>query len=122
MENILVVMIGGAIGSAARYLFSLLCLEKFGPSFPWGTLFVNLAGCFIIGLFFAFTTQKLIVNETVRLFIMVGFLGGLTTFSSFSNETLQLFLSGSSPAAFLNIAANLLLGLFFTWLGMRLVL
>ncbi len=122
MKNILIVMIGGGIGSVVRYVFSNFMLAKFGPSFPLGTLGVNLIGCFIIGLFFAFTTQKLIVTEQIRLFIMVGFLGGLTTFSSFSNETLQLLLDGRSFAALLNVAVNVLLGLTFTYLGIKAII
>ena len=115
--NLLVVAIGGAIGACTRYLVSIWAAERFGAEFPMGTLIVNIAGCFIIGIFMTLTTERLIVSPYWRLVFAVGFLGGLTTFSSFGFETLRLVEEADLLQAFWNIALNLGVGLGATWLG-----
>ena len=82
MVKILAVAIGGGIGATTRYLVSTWAAGRFGADFPYGTLIVNVAGCFMIGLFMTLTTERLIVSPYWRLIFAVGFLGGLTTFSS----------------------------------------
>ena len=117
MLQILAVAIGGAIGSVMRYLVSAWAAEKFGTQFPYGTLVVNVAGCFIIGLFLVLATERLALSPYWRLFIASGFLGGLTTFSSFSYETFQLFTQSQFLLAVQNIGINVLAGLTATYLG-----
>lgn len=117
MLNILVVAAGGSIGAVSRYLVSTWAAERFGASFPYGTLIVNVVGCFIIGIFMTMTTERFIINPYWRLLITVGFVGGLTTFSSFSYETFRLLEDADMMMAFYNIALNLALGFFATWLG-----
>ena len=116
--NLLVVAIGGAIGACTRYLVSTWAAGRFGAEFPMGTLIVNIAGCFIIGVFMTLTTERLIISPYWRLVVAVGFLGGLTTFSSFGYETMRLLEASELLPAFLNIALNLGFGLSATWLGM----
>ncbi|EGO64107.1 fluoride efflux transporter CrcB [Acetonema longum] len=115
--EILVVAIGGAIGSVARYLTSGWAAARFGADFPYGTLMVNVVGCFIIGVFMTLTTERLIIGPYWRLFIAVGFLGGLTTFSSFSYETIRLLQEADMLRAFYNAGLNVLIGFTATLLG-----
>jgi CrcB protein len=117
MLKILVVAVGGSIGAVSRYLVSTWAAERFGAGFPYGTLIVNVVGCFIIGIFMTMTTERFIINPYWRLLITVGFVGGLTTFSSFSYETFRLLEDADMMMAFYNIALNLALGFFATWLG-----
>lgn len=118
MLEIILVAVGGAIGATTRYLTSNWAAVRFGTSFPMGTLLVNVVGCFIIGLFMVLTTERLSVSPYWRLFIVVGFLGGLTTFSSFSYETLSLLQKADIMQAFYNVGLNVLVGFLATWMGM----
>lgn len=115
--NLLAVAVGGAIGACMRYLVSGWAAGRFGAEFPLGTLIVNVVGCFIIGVFLTLTTERLIVSPYWRLVVAVGFLGGLTTFSSFGYETLRLMEDAEVLPAFFNVALNLGVGLGATWLG-----
>lgn len=117
MESILFVAVGGGAGSVTRYLASLWAAERFGADFPYGTLLVNVVGCYIIGFFMILATEKYLLPTHWRLLIASGFLGGLTTFSSFSYETLKLAQEGAWSAAVINLAANLITGLLATGLG-----
>jgi len=117
LETILFVAIGGGVGSITRYLTSVWAAERFGVDFPYGTLLVNVAGCYLIGLFMVLATERFMLPAHWRLLIASGFLGGLTTFSSFGYETLKLVQDGALGPAFQNIAANLVTGLVATWLG-----
>lgn len=117
MLKILVVAAGGSVGAVARYLASTWAAERFGANFPYGTLIVNVIGCFIIGIFMTMTTERFIVSPYWRLLITVGFVGGLTTFSSFSYETFRLLEDADIMMALYNIALNLILGFLATWLG-----
>ena len=116
MANVLLVATGGAIGAAARYLAGLWIAARLGASFPWGTFFVNITGSFLIGI-----VLVLVVGGTLpagaRLFFAVGILGGYTTFSSFSYETLQLLNGGDVVPALLNAFGQLLTGLLAVYLG-----
>ncbi|MDF2634680.1 MAG: CrcB-like protein [Pelosinus sp.] len=118
MLKLLAVAVGGSIGATTRYLVSTWAAERFGTGFPYGTLVVNVVGCFIIGFFMVATTEKFIINPYWRLIVTVGFIGGLTTFSSFSYETFQLMEDSSLTLAMYNILSNLVFGFFATWLGM----
>ena len=117
MLKILAVAVGGSIGATTRYLVSTWAAERFGASFPYGTLIVNVVGCFIIGAFMTITTERFIVNPYWRLLITVGFVGGLTTFSSFSYETFRLVDDADMTMALYNVGLNLVLGFLATWIG-----
>ena len=113
------VAIGGAIGSVARYACASTAVRWLGASFPYGTLFVNVAGSFAIGLLAALvaTDGRPLLGSDARAFLLVGVLGGFTTFSSFSLETLQLARGATLAAAGLNVALSVTLCLFGAWLG-----
>ena len=102
------IAIGSALGGVARFWCSGLVATLIGELFPWGTLFVNVTGSFIIGFFAALTGPdgRLLVGPTVRQFVMVGFCGGYTTFSSFSLQTLGLLRDGDWLRAGLNIGGR----------------
>jgi CrcB protein len=117
LEGVLFVALGGGIGSVARYLVSLWAAGRFGADFPYGTLIVNVAGCFIIGLFMVLVTERFMLSAHLRLLVTTGFLGGLTTFSSFSFETFSLIQDGSWASAACNVIANLVTGFLATWFG-----
>jgi CrcB protein len=113
------VALGGALGSVARYGCSGLAARWLGTSFPWGTLLVNVAGSFAIGLLAALLTSdgRPALGVDARAFVIVGVLGGFTTFSAFSLETLNLARSGAVAAAGANAALSLVLCLVAVWLG-----
>jgi CrcB protein len=104
------VLVGGGIGAAVRYGTSLLANRLFGTGFPAGTLIVNLSGCFLIGLSFALAEQKLI-SPNVRLFFATGFLGGLTTFSTYALESVNAARDGLHAVALTNIVVSNAAGL-----------
>lgn len=108
--NCLVVMLGGALGTLARYLVSWLALPISGQ-LPWGTIIINVTGSLLIGFFGTLTLAqgRYPVPEAVRLFVMIGICGGYTTFSSFSLQTLDLLRSGAVLRAAVNIAASVAL-------------
>lgn len=115
--NIILVIVGGGIGSASRYLLTLLATRFFGSNFPLGTLGVNLGGCFLIGLGFALA-DKGIISPSARLLFMTGFLGGLTTFSTYALESMNFFRNIEISYALTNIALNNLGGLLSVFVGM----
>ena len=106
----LIVMLGGALGTFARFAVSTLALPISGR-LPWGTILINVTGCFIIGLFGTMTLAggRLPVPESARLFVMVGFCGGYTTFSAFSLQTLDLMRAGGVGRAALNVGLSVAL-------------
>ena len=114
----LLVMLGGALGTLARYVVSLLMLP-YSREMPWGTVFINCTGSLLIGLFGALTLAggRHPAPEGLRLFVMIGFCGGFTTFSSFSLQTLDLLRSGGYGRAALNIGASVVLCLVAVALG-----
>jgi fluoride exporter len=106
----LFIVIGGAIGTLARYLISVAALP-FSQNLPWGTIWINIIGSFVIGLFGTVTLAhgRFPVSENARLFVMVGLCGGFTTFSSFSLQTLDLMRSGATVRAAINVIASVVL-------------
>ena len=94
MLGVLFVALGGAIGSAARYLVSGWFAVQFGPAFPYGTFVINVTGSFIIGLFLAFAQERVSLSPYWRLFFAVGVVGGYTTFSTFEYESIRLLQDG----------------------------
>ncbi|HQV93349.1 MAG TPA: fluoride efflux transporter CrcB [Anaerolineales bacterium] len=117
MNNVLLVGIGGFIGSAARYLLSGYVQQSSKSIFPYGTLAVNVIGCFVIGFLSQLAENRGAFSSEARVFVLIGILGGFTTFSSFGNETLNLARDGEMLNAFANIGLNVLLGLLAVWLG-----
>jgi CrcB protein len=113
------VMLGSALGGAARYWCSGFTAEHFGESFPLGTLAVNVIGSFIIGFFASLTGPdgRYLVGSEARQFVMTGLCGGYTTFSSFSVQTLNLVRDGEMKLAGANIALSVILCLLAVWLG-----
>lgn len=116
MRNIFLVGIGGFIGSVSRYWLGGY-VQGYAKSFPLGTLAVNLIGCFVIGLLAQLSENYGNFSDESRLFLMLGVLGGFTTFSSFGNDTINLFRQGFPLNAILNVGANVMLGLLAVYLG-----
>jgi len=117
--KILLVMLGGSLGALSRYGVSLLAIKLFGAKFPWGTLIVNLSGCFLIGLAFAWGERGLgIMNPSLRLFFITGYLGALTTFSTFGLETVTSYQGRQFLVSIANILANNVAGIALVFLGM----
>lgn len=120
MKAVLLIGSGGFIGSILRYLTSLVVQNKVLSTFPFGTLVVNITGCLIIGVIFAFSERGL-MNPDWRMFLATGICGGFTTFSAFSNETMGLIRDGQTIYAFGYISASVVLGLLATFLGISLI-
>jgi CrcB protein len=114
--GVVYVALGGAIGAAARYFVGNLMASWLGTDFPWGTFFANISGPFLIGIVLVLVEGGSLPAEA-RLLLVVGILGGYTTFSSFSYESLQLLTGGALLATFLNMFGQLVLGLVFVYLG-----
>jgi CrcB protein len=116
MEKYLIVMAGGAVGSLARYMAGTTIMSRFGGRFPLGTLVVNVTGCFLIGAIMTGLPQKA-PHPNWRLLLVVGFLGGYTTFSSFAYETFAASREGSPWMGLLNVVASVVAGYLAVWLG-----
>lgn len=117
LYNILAIFTGGGLGAVLRYLTSSLSKGLFGSSL-FGTFAVNLLGCFLIGLAFGFVlTKSEAFSPILRMFIITGFLGGLTTFSTFSFEIFEFIKSGNILYALLYLTASCVLGLIFVYIG-----
>jgi CrcB protein len=118
LTNILLVGLGGFIGSIMRYLASGYVQQSTKSiDFPFGTLAVNVIGCFVIGFLAQLAEEHGVFTSESRSFVFVGILGGFTTFSSFGNETLNLARDSQIINALVNVGANVILGLFAVWLG-----
>ncbi len=113
------VALGSIVGAVARFLVSVLSVSQFGDGFPWGTLFVNVTGSFAIGFYAALTGPdgRLLVSARQRLFVMVGFCGGYTTFSAFSLETLRFVQSGKVQTALVYLAVSAVTWIASVWIG-----
>jgi CrcB protein len=118
VERALLITFGGAIGTLLRYLTSLMAAQWFGTEFPYGTLIVNLSGAFIIGLVQQLGTEALMIPDNTRLFLTTGMMGGLTTYSTFSYETVRLMESGAWSQAWINIFVTTVICLSLCFLGM----
>ncbi len=117
MENILVIGTGGFFGAVSRYAVALWIGERWGRSFPLGTLVINVSGSFLIGLLMFILSQKVLVNPLWRSLLVIGFLGAYTTFSTFEYETGNLLTDGELLYAMVNVVASVLVGLMALKLG-----
>lgn len=119
IRNILLVALGGAVGSVARYLLSAAVQEQAQSAFPWGTMTVNVLGCFVIGFITALAAGHGLISPSLKLLLTTGFGGGFTTFSTFMNETVTLSHSGNTTLALLYVAVSVILGFIAAILGMQ---
>lgn len=118
MGNLSLIGIGGFLGSIVRYSLGGLVQEwSRSISFPYGTITVNLLGCFFIGLLSQLAESRGILSPEARSFLFLGFLGSFTTFSTFGNETVNLFLKGQGLLSLVNIGLHIFFGLGFVWIG-----
>jgi fluoride exporter len=108
---------GAFLGANLRYFLQTWTANRWGPGFPYGTLIINVSGSFVLGFFITLVTQRVVVSSEWRAFVAVGLLGGFTTFSSFSVETLNLLQTGRWLAAAANLGGNVCLGLVGAYLG-----
>ncbi|APO67760.1 fluoride efflux transporter CrcB [Rhizobium mongolense] len=121
MIQALLVGAGGAIGSLLRYYVGQWSLRLLGPGFPWGTLIVNVVGCFAIGVFAEMIARRFNASVEMRLLLITGFLGGFTTFSAFSLDAISLFERGEAVAGGLYVAASVGLSIASVMAGLALV-
>ena len=117
MEQLVYIAFFGALGCLSRYLLSGWVYQIFGRGFPYGTLAVNVIGSFLIGLIMEFSMRSALVPPAVRVGLAIGFLGGLTTFSTFSFETFRLLEEGAFLIAFFNVLVSVISCLACTWIG-----
>ena len=115
--TLVLVAAGGAIGSVARYLFSTAVLRATGSLFPAGTFAVNVAGCFVFGLIAGAAEQRIQFAPELRVFLLVGILGGFTTFSSYAFESFALIRDGQFAWATVNLVGQVVAGLLGMWAG-----
>jgi CrcB protein len=117
-RNLILVGIGGFLGSVFRYLVTVLLARQFTSSFPLGTFTVNVVGCFLIGILFALSEKGNLLSPEWRIFLTTGFCGGFTTFSTFSYESIRLLQDGEILYLSLNVALSVIVGFAATYLGM----
>jgi CrcB protein len=121
MAKIVLVMLGGALGTGFRYSLSILIYSRVKePTFPYANLVINVSGSFLIGILAELFESRLLVSPLTRVALLTGVLGGYTTFSSFAFETISLMRDGQMWFATLNVSLSIVLGLAAVWLGMRL--
>ncbi len=117
MIRYLVIMLGAALGGGFRALVAGYIADRIGGRFPWGTFIVNLSGCFAIGAAMTLLTERFQPHPYWRLFLVVGFLGGYTTFSSFEYENFAAVRTRNDIIAIWNMLGSVLLGYLAVWLG-----
>ncbi|MFA5336212.1 MAG: fluoride efflux transporter CrcB [Candidatus Omnitrophota bacterium] len=118
MTNLAQLLIGGALGTVSRYAMSIIVYRAAGADFPYGTLAVNLTGCFLMGFLAAITEERFVFGSNIRVFLMIGFCGAFTTFSTFILETANLIKDGESSRALLNVLLSVIVGFMVFRLGL----
>ena len=118
MINFLAISLGAIVGANARYIISRYAAKLLGPVFPYGTLIINVAGSFIVGWFLIWTSERVLIDPRWRLLVVIGFCGGLTTFSSYAYESMAYFEQGQWFLMAANILSNNLLSLLGALAGM----
>ena len=121
IKNFLIVGLGGAVGSMLRYAVQKFFQAQTAAAFPTGTLLVNIAGCFLIGILWSLVSRSLTWNDEMKLLLMTGFCGGFTTFSAFSLENFHLIRNNHWQQALVYTSASLSLGVLATFIGIALV-
>jgi fluoride exporter len=118
--NFLAISAGAIVGANARYFITRFAAKALGPMFPYGTLFINVTGSFIAGLFMIWTSERVIIDPRWRLLVVIGFCGGFTTFSSYAYETMAYLEQGQWALMISNVLANNVLCLIAAIVGMSL--
>ena len=116
MQQFFIVGAGSFLGGGLRYLISVFFNQKVNPDFPYATLSVNLLGCLLIGVFYGLF-EKSVINNDWKLFLTTGLCGGFTTFSAFSNESLELFKQGNIMSMLMYILISIIVGIALTYAG-----
>lgn len=116
--NLIAVGVGGAIGAIARYLLGDAVHRWIPGFFPYGTFVVNVVGCLVFGVIVGLAESRFVVGPVARIFLLVGILGGFTTFSSFTFETFELLRSGQIFAAAVNVIGQVAIGFVALWAGL----
>lgn len=119
MRELLAVALAGSLGAAARYGVALAAKAWIDGPFPWGTWIANVVGCFLLGFFLQWSMDHPDLPATVRLAVATGFLGAFTTFSTFSYDTVDAAMNGHVGVALANVAANLVVGFAFAFVGIQ---
>ena len=117
MQKTIFIAVAGLLGTLVRYWLSGVVARQYGETFPWGTMAVNLVGCFLAGAVFYLADERFLLSPTLRTIILIGFLGGLTTFSSYGLQTFTLLRDGELAIAMLNVVLSNVLGLLMVWTG-----
>jgi fluoride exporter len=117
MQKTILIALAGLVGTLLRYWLSGVVARQYGETFPWGTMAVNLIGCFVTGAVFYLTEERFLINPAVRTVILIGLLGGFTTFSSYGLQTFTLLRDGEFGLAALNIVTSNVFGLLMVWAG-----
>ena len=120
LRNFLAISSAAIVGANLRYLLSRIAARHFGPVFPYGTLFINIVGSFIVGFFIIWTTERVLIDPRWRLLVVIGFCGSFTTFSSYAFETMSYFEQGQWALMLTNVLSNNLLCLGGALAGMAL--
>ena len=117
MQKVLFIGLAGLAGTLFRYWLSGFVARQYGETFPWGTLVVNVVGCFLAGGLYYLLEERFLVSPTLRSVILIGLLGGFTTFSSFGLQTFTLLRDGEFALATLNVTLSNFVGLLMVWIG-----
>jgi fluoride exporter len=118
LQKYLLIALGGALGSIARYWVGATVINRMGTRFPWGTLAINLTACVVIGFSVTFLTRRADLSPAWRYLVPIGFVGAYSTFSTYEWETLSLIRAGTFPLGAVYALGSLVLGLGATWCGM----
>jgi CrcB protein len=118
VETFLLIGIGGFIGANVRYWMATWAAGQFGPTFPWGTLIINVSGSALLGVFIGWSGNHIAVDPRIRLFLAVGFFGAYTTFSTYANESIALLRFGDSVGVLVNVIGSNVLCLLGALLGL----
>lgn len=117
MQKTILIGLAGLAGTLVRYWLSGVVARQYGETFPWGTMAVNLIGCLAAGAIFYLTEERFVLNPTLRTVILIGLLGGFTTFSSYGLQTFALLRDGEFGLATLNVVTSNVLGILMVWIG-----
>src|SRR6185295_6901507 len=121
MQQTIFIAVAGVVGTLVRYWLSGFVARQYGETFPWGTLIVNLIGSFLAGALYHLAEERLLISPALRTVILIGLIGGFTTFSSYGLQTFTLLRDGQIGLATLNVAASNVLGLLMVWMGYALL-